>query len=205
MMATKRILVVEDDPKVVVFLEDGLTFMGYEVLIARDGVSGLYKAQKEKPDLVILDVMMPKMDGYQVCEHLRNNPKTKDIPILMLTARGQQRDKVKGLNIGADDYLPKPYNKAEFEARVKALLRRTSHPPFSIERNDCIFCLFCKPERRINIRVNGVLTLQDITKQNLDINPNVYAHQAKNTLLLDWRFNSKQLGKQLFHKIFSTP
>ena len=131
MGAQARILVVEDDPKVIIFIEDNLENMGYQVLTARNGAEGLEKAREAKPDLLVLDVMMPEMDGYEVCSQLKADPETRGIPILMLTAKGQLQDKVKGLDIGADDYLAKPYEKAEFEARVKALLRRSVFPPFA--------------------------------------------------------------------------
>lgn len=127
MSSKQRILVVEDDPHVVIFVTDTLEYMGFKVLIARNGVEGLEKAKKERPDLIVLDVMMPEMDGYEVCRRLKADIKTKNLLILMLTAKGQIQDKVKGLDIGADDYLAKPYDKEEFESRVKALIRRTSN------------------------------------------------------------------------------
>ena len=120
----KKILMVEDDPSVVVFAVDNLEYMGYDVTVARNGKDGLKQANSLKPDLIILDVMMPEMDGFEVCQALKSKTETKDIPILMLTAKGQVQDKVKGFSVGADDYLPKPYEKDEFEARVKALIRR---------------------------------------------------------------------------------
>ncbi len=123
-MDNRKVLVVEDDPSVVVFIVDNLEVLGYDVSIARDGKDGLAKAQALIPDLIILDVMMPEMDGFEVCQNLKTSTKTKNIPILMLTAKGQIQDKVMGFNVGADDYLSKPYEKDEFESRVKALLRR---------------------------------------------------------------------------------
>lgn len=123
-MNKKKILIVEDDPSVVVFAVDNLEYMGYDVTVARNGKDGLKQANSLKPDLIILDVMMPEMDGFEVCRSLKSKTETKDIPILMLTAKGQVQDKVKGFSVGADDYLPKPYEKDEFEARVKALIRR---------------------------------------------------------------------------------
>jgi two-component system, OmpR family, alkaline phosphatase synthesis response regulator PhoP len=126
MHSKKRVLVIEDDPDVVIFVKDSLEYMDFDVLVARDGLKGLEKARTEKPDLVILDVMMPEMDGYEVCRRLRADIKTQRLLILMLTAKGKTQDKVKGLDIGADDYLAKPYELEEFERRVKALLRRTS-------------------------------------------------------------------------------
>lgn len=118
------VLVVEDDADVVLFIADNLEYLDYKVLIARNGLEGLEKARQEKPQLIILDVMMPIMDGHEVCRHLKTDADTRQIPILMLTAKGQAHDKAMGINLGADDYLAKPYDKAEFEARVKALLRR---------------------------------------------------------------------------------
>lgn len=123
-MKSRRILVVEDDPRVLVFLVDQLELEGYEVVTARDGVEGLNRARVGNPDLIILDVMMPKMDGYEVCHQLKQSPDTWVIPVLMLTAKGRKQDVVKGLEIGADDYLPKPYDPSELQARINTLFRR---------------------------------------------------------------------------------
>lgn len=122
-----KILVVEDEPNMVVGLRDNFEFEGYEVLTARDGVEGLQLALSESPDLVVLDVMMPRMSGLEVCKQLR--AQRASIPIIMLTARGQEVDKVVGLELGADDYVTKPFSIRELLARVKAVLRRTSVVP----------------------------------------------------------------------------
>ena len=201
-MTKAKILVVEDDPRVVIFVADQLKHIGYQVTVARNGVEALEKVKEDKPDLIVLDVMMPEMDGFEVCRRLKSSPETKSIPILMLTAKGQEEDMVTGLDIGADDYLPKPYGKAEFEARVKALLRRSASPPFAIKQNDCVLSVSCKSERRINIRVSGIVTFNDTTKKSLDLDPDAYARQADNVPLLDWRLNSKQWGKQLYQQVF---
>lgn len=197
-----RILVVEDDPKVLIFVGDNLEAMDFQVLTARNGVEGLNKAREAKPDLLVLDVMMPEMDGHEVCRQLKADHKTRHIPILMLTARGQLGDKVAGFNIGADDYLAKPYEKAEFEARVKALLRRSVSPPFASGPDDSTLSLSCRPDHRINIRVSGTIRLNVISRGILDIDPDAYARQGDNAPLLDWRFNSKEWGKQLYRQIF---
>lgn len=202
MGAKLRILVVEDDPKVVIFVEDSLEYMGFEVLVARNGIEGLGKAVAKKPDLVILDVMMPEMDGYEVCRHLKSDPETKHIPILMLTAKGQLHDKVKGFDLGADDYLAKPYDKAEFEARVKALLKRSLAPPFATTQDCCTLAISCRPGQRIHITVSGMTTLNATTQEILNVDPEAYARHADNVPLHDWRFNSKQVGKQLYHHLF---
>lgn len=117
-----KILIVEDQRDMVTGLVFNLEAHGYEVSAAYDGEAGMAAAEREKPDLIILDIMLPKKDGFEVCRELRR--KGLDIPILMLTARKEEADKVRGLEIGADDYLTKPFGLSEFLARVKALLRR---------------------------------------------------------------------------------
>jgi len=117
-----KILIVEDEPNMVAGLRDNFEFEGYQVVSAPDGVAGLERALSESPDLVILDVMMPRMSGLDVCKQLKI--KKPGIPIIMLTARGQEVDKVVGLELGADDYVTKPFSIRELLARVKAVLRR---------------------------------------------------------------------------------
>src|SRR5262252_1652896 len=121
-MSMERILIVEDELPMRTALHDVLESEGYRVLTAADGESGVRRAVEEKPDLILLDIMMPKLDGYAVCAELRrlSNP----VPILMLTAKGQVEDRVTGLDSGADDYLVKPFSTEELLARVRALLRR---------------------------------------------------------------------------------
>jgi two-component system response regulator MprA len=117
-----KILVVDDDPEIISFLRRGLTFEGYEVDTAADGVEALTKIKEREPDLVLLDVMLPGIDGIEVGRRLRQ---VSDIPILMLTAKDTVADRVAGLDSGADDYLVKPFAFDELLARVRALLRRT--------------------------------------------------------------------------------
>ena len=117
-----RILVVDDDPEILSFLKRGLAYDGYEVDTASDGTEALAKARDTEPDLVVLDVMMPGLDGMEVSKRLRQ---ASDTPILMLTARGTVADRVAGLDSGADDYLIKPFAFDELLARVRALLRRS--------------------------------------------------------------------------------
>jgi two-component system alkaline phosphatase synthesis response regulator PhoP len=124
MAAARRILLVEDDESMVVALRDGLAFEGFDVAVAADGEAGLRLAAAEPPALVILDVMLPRKSGLDVCRELRE--RGVDVPILMLTARGQEIDKVLGLKLGADDYVTKPFGFLELLARIEALLRRTS-------------------------------------------------------------------------------
>jgi DNA-binding response OmpR family regulator len=119
----KTVLVVEDEPTLSSVLSYNLRKNGFQVLSAADGVSGLQEARRSKPDVVVLDLMLPKMDGLEVCRRLRAD---SDVPILMLTARSEELDKVIGLEMGADDYLAKPFGMRELMARVRALIRRSS-------------------------------------------------------------------------------
>ncbi len=127
-----RILIVEDEPNMVAGLRDNFEFEGYDVITAPDGVAGLERALNEAPDLVILDVMMPRMSGLDVCKQLK--AKQPSVPIIMLTARGQEVDKVVGLELGADDYVTKPFSIRELLARVKAVLRRSKTAPKEQEK-----------------------------------------------------------------------
>ncbi|MCL5110460.1 MAG: response regulator transcription factor [Chloroflexi bacterium] len=117
----ERILVVDDEERIVNILRAYLEKDGYRVLTARDGQEALSVFQKEKPNLVVLDLMLPKLSGWDVCRELR---RTSDVPVLMLTARDDDTDKIVGLELGADDYLTKPFNPKELVARVRAVLRR---------------------------------------------------------------------------------
>jgi DNA-binding response OmpR family regulator len=119
----QRILIIEDELPMRTALKDCLESEGYRVLTATNGASGLQRAIEEKPDLVLLDIMMPQLDGFGVCAELRRL--ARSVPILMLTAKGQVEDRVAGLDAGADDYLVKPFSTEELLARVRALLRRT--------------------------------------------------------------------------------
>ncbi len=117
-----KILVVEDEPSLVFTLRDTLENEGYEVIVSEDGSGAVELAKEHKPDLMILDIMLPGKSGYEICKEIRNNKFT--FPIIMLTAKDQEIDKVKGLNLGADDYLTKPFGVKELLARIEARLRR---------------------------------------------------------------------------------
>ena len=119
-----RILIIEDEPAMVAGLRDNFEYEGYEVISAGDGEAGLERALTDDPDLVVLDVMMPRMSGLEVCKQVKTS--RPEVPIIMLTARGQEIDKVVGLELGADDYVTKPFSIRELMARVKAVLRRVS-------------------------------------------------------------------------------
>src|ERR1051325_46459 len=142
-----RILIGEDEPAMVAGLRDNFEYEGYEVISAGDGADGLDRALTDNPDLVVLDVMMPRMSGLDVCKQLK--AQRPGIPIIMLTARGQEIDKVVGLELGADDYVTKPFSIRELMARVKAVLRRAT-PQNATE-------VYKFSDVEVNIRSNEVL------------------------------------------------
>jgi DNA-binding response OmpR family regulator len=143
-----RILIVEDEPAMVAGLRDNFEYEGYDVISAGDGVQGLERALADHPDLVVLDVMMPRMSGLDVCKQLK--ARLPSLPIIMLTARGQEIDKVVGLELGADDYVTKPFSIRELMARVKAVLRRVSPATTTPE-------VYRFSDVEVNIRSNEVL------------------------------------------------
>jgi len=119
---TKRILIVDDEPYIVIPVEFLMRREGYEVTVARDGEAGLEAIRADPPDLVILDVMMPKLNGFEVCEAVRADPALASVRILMLTAKGREAEKKKGLELGADAYIPKPFSTHELVETVRSLL-----------------------------------------------------------------------------------
>jgi len=154
-MAKTRILVVDDEISIIKFLRANLEKNCYHVLAAMNGAEALHTIELELPDLVILDIMMPEMDGFTVCKRLRE---WSQIPIIMLSARADENDKVKCLNLGADDYMTKPFGASELIARVKAVLRRTepartttTQPSFTCDNLEINFV-----ERRVTVSGNEV-------------------------------------------------
>jgi len=121
-----KLLIIDDDDKLVEAIELYLKRAGYDIITAADGLQGMQQMYGQRPDLIVLDVMLPKMDGWEACQRIRE---ISNVPIIMLTARGQETDKVMGLKLGADDYVAKPFSLKELEARVEAVLRRTRLPP----------------------------------------------------------------------------
>ena len=148
------ILIVEDDDTVREALSAGLESEGYEVILSDNGLDGLKQAKEEGPDLILLDLMLPEMDGLSVCRALRRN---SDVPIIMLTARGTEMDKIVGLETGADDYVVKPFSLGELLARIRSLLRRT--------KND-------KQENQMQLTSGNVsldLTSRRVSKDDADV------------------------------------
>lgn len=123
-MNDKKILVVEDDKDLISLIKFNLKSEGFNVLLSPNGEDGLFTAKEEKPDLILLDWMLPILSGIEVLQRLKNNKDTKSIPVIFITAKGEESDKIRGLNSGADDYIVKPFSTKELIARIKANLRR---------------------------------------------------------------------------------
>ena len=149
-----RILLIEDEKKLSQVIKKGLTEQGFAVDVAYDGEEGLYLAEEESYDAIILDVMLPKIDGVEVCRKLRE--KKIGTPILMLTAKTQVKDRVSGLEVGADDYLTKPFAFAELKARIQALMRRAFKQPETVIKIDS---LEINPTKHLVKRGNQIISL----------------------------------------------
>ena len=212
-MVMAEVLIAEDNPEIREWLGVALSKSHYEVRSAPDGEEALVAYAEKRPDLLILDIMMPKKSGYDVCVEIRK--KDRRLPILMLTAKTAEYDKVMGLDLGADDYLTKPFGLAELKARVSALLRRANMPPAEApgERIVVGACTIDVPRQKV-IAADGVET--DITPLELGILRFLFAHQGEvvsrdvllnavwgmsytgTTRTLDQRINllRKKLGKE---------
>jgi len=136
----KRVLIIEDDRDIVELVRYNLANEGFQVSAARDGSTGLSQVKKSPPDVLLLDLMLPKLPGLEICKEIRRDPSLNRLPILMLTARGDEADRVVGLEIGADDYVTKPFSPRELVARVKALLRRAEPPGQTLRAIASVHC-----------------------------------------------------------------
>ncbi len=152
-----RILVVEDDLSILTGLSMSLRFEGYEVLQAQDGRTGLQKVLDERPDLLVLDVMLPQMNGFEVLEELKRRGNA--VPVVVLTAKGVETDRVMGLNLGADDYVVKPFGLQELLARIRAVLRRRTRDEASVRFSDTVVDLNAKTVARAGTAIE--LTAQE--------------------------------------------
>ena len=138
-MSKEKMLIIEDEKDIVKMLDYNLKKEGFKTLSAYNGEDGLDMASKENPDLILLDLMLPEIDGFDVCKALKSDPKTSHIPIIILTAKDQETDKIVGLELGADDYVTKPFSPRELIARIKAVLRRAKEkdkPPEVLKIGD---------------------------------------------------------------------
>jgi two-component system KDP operon response regulator KdpE len=184
-----RILVVEDEEYVFQLLRHRLQQEGYQVLAARDGVEALQVCQEQHPHLVLLDVMLPRMNGWETCRRIRES---SDVPIIMLTALGADQEKVRGLNLGADDYLTKPFSLAELVARVQAALRRYKYPLTQDSLTPIDNRLVIDRARRLAVvdgqRVELSPTEYRILNCFLDNPDRVLTHQSLLTQVWGWEY-----------------
>ena len=161
-MAAEKILVVDDEDHIVELISYNLINSGYNVIIANNGLDAVRLAKEENPSLILLDLMIPGLDGLDVCKAIRNDVTTKEISIIMLTAKGEELDKILGLELGADDYITKPFSIRELLARIKAILRRTKSSSGSEEifKSNDIYINFDR--REVSILDNKIeLTLKE--------------------------------------------
>lgn len=178
-MMSERILVVDDDPHIIDLAQMYLEQDGFAVESANDGRAALDKILADEPALVVLDLMMPELDGWEVCRRVRAQ---SDVPIIMVTARGEDIDKIVGLELGADDYLAKPFNPRELVARVKAILRRTSNKQNTEQKKVSIGNLVINPQHRtvtidntsVDLRMKEFDLLQTLAE-----NPNIVFSREK--------------------------
>lgn len=172
----KRILVVDDEPNMILGLKDNLEFEGYEVITASNGREGLALLLKEEFDLVFLDVMMPEMSGFEVCKKVRASG--INTPVIFLTAKGEEIDKVLGLELGADDYITKPFSLRELLARVKAILRRTEDSGTSLADDEDIHIGLL----RVNFKyltAHSKTKAVDLSHKEFEILKYLYKHRNK--------------------------
>lgn len=160
-MAAKKILVIDDQPGNVFLLQDRLNRAGFEVITAYDGTSGISKSKEEKPDLILLDVMMPGIDGFETCKKISKEKETQHIPIILVTALNSSEDTQKGFDCGAFDYIKKPFNKVELLARVKAAIRfsETNKLLLELEKIDT----FTATVKKTNHEIKQPLTLINLS------------------------------------------
>lgn len=155
-MSKEKILVIEDEEDILALIHFNLVKSGFRVECATTGEDGYSLAKDIRPDLILLDLMLPGMDGHDVCRKLREGPDTKDFPIIMLTAKGEEHDVVRGLELGADDYIPKPFSPQVLLARVRAVLRRQKKSEDRVSQEEPIkaYDLYIHPGRN-RVVANG--------------------------------------------------
>lgn len=164
-METEKILIVDDEPKIIKIIEHSLKREGYEVFSALDGEQALELANKISPDLIILDLMLPKLDGFEVCRRIKSN---REVPVIILSARGEEVDKVVGFTLGADDYQTKPFSPTELLMRVKAVLRRYRHPVKNeADKQSLDFGNLTINNRTRTVKVEGKII--DLTAKEFDL------------------------------------
>ena len=165
-MVRKKILIVDDEPDIVEFVEYNLRREQYDTRSATDGTGALRRARDEQPDLILLDLMLPGVHGLEVCKQLKSSRETAHIPVIMLTAKGEESDVVTGLELGADDYVPKPFSMRLLLARIRAVLRRTGGPAPGSPKVLRLQGVVIDDERH-EVKVEGVLVQLTLTEYKL--------------------------------------
>lgn len=175
-MAGEKILVVDDEDHIVELITYNLISSGYDVISANNGIDALKIAKEEKPNLILLDLMLPGLDGFDVCKAIRGESDIKEIPIIMLTAKGEELDKILGLELGADDYMTKPFSIRELLARIKVIFRRTksSKTDEDLFKTDNIYINFNRREviifdKKIDLTVKEFELLEILVKNKGNI------------------------------------
>ncbi len=161
MIPKERILVVDDEPSILELVRYNLVKRGYRVLTAETGEAGLLLGKNDSPDLILLDLMLPGIDGLDVCRHLKANPRTQHIPVILLTARGQAEDIAMGMELGADDYITKPFSPKVLISRIRAALRRRENTREEFESILRLGSLVINPKRREVIADGDIVDLTD--------------------------------------------
>ena len=167
LLKTEKIVVIEDETDILEVIAYNLKREGYDVITSTSGEDGLEKIEKSKPNLVVLDLMLPEVDGIELCRKLKSDPLTQSIPVIMVTAKGEESDVVLGLGVGADDYITKPFSPRELTARVKAVLRRSKSKGESDRRERVAFEGVIIDPQRHEVRVDGEAVLLTATEFRL--------------------------------------
>jgi DNA-binding response OmpR family regulator len=187
-MGAAKILVIEDEPDIVEVITYNLTREGYEVRSAKDGDEGLRMTRQEKPALVLLDLMLPGVDGVEICRRLKADPATQTIPIIMVTAKGDESDVVLGLGVGADDYVKKPFSPKELVARVRAVLRRAAQRQADLKAEKLRVGGVVIDRRRHEVTVGG---------RKIDLTPTEFRLFAALAARPGWVFERGELLSQV--------
>ncbi|MCD6311150.1 MAG: response regulator transcription factor [Elusimicrobia bacterium] len=192
------ILVVDDEPQVIKLLQCILEKENYNVIEATDGSTALFKAKKCSPDLIVLDIIMSGVNGYEVCRLLKNNRKTRTIPIIMVSGQSSEKQKIEGLNIGADDYIAKPFSSEELKARIKALLRRMNcgGNPEEIIKRGGVHMNITKHQVKIENKIVRFTPMEFDLLFHLMKSPGV-VHKTRHILESVWGYNEYVNSKTL--------
>lgn len=202
MSITKKILVIEDDQELRAIICDIFAAEGYQVEGAEDGEAGLEKAAQWRPDLVILDLKLPRLTGLEVMDRLKQDPDLGNTPVIMLTAQKRPEDVIEGFRRKADDYIKKPFDYAELVERARAVLRRATELPFKEPEPGCTLTLSCEDRSLIGIKLSGAVDSRRRTLDPLHLDVATYARKGSNMLYSDWYFQSQEVGRQLHDELF---